>query len=268
MAWWGKLIGGTLGFLIGGPLGALLGASFGHNFDGNSPRAGGWKPLPGDSQQQQERIQTAFFTATFSIMGYVAKADGKVTQEEIELANALMGEMQLNAEQRKLARSLFNQGKEDEFDFPGVLQQFKTECHRRTTLLRMFLEIQVQAAFADNRLDPEENQILQTLADQLGFSRAQLEQIIQLVQGGARQQNQQGQSNQISLEESYSILGVKFDDTTVDIKRAYRRLLSQHHPDKLVSKGLPEEMIQLANEKTHQIQTAWKRIHEARENRS
>ncbi|MGI9265143.1 MAG: co-chaperone DjlA [Gammaproteobacteria bacterium] len=257
MAWWGKLIGGTLGFLVGGPLGALLGASFGHNFDAGGSARGGFRPLPGD----QERIQTAFFTATFSVMGYVAKADGRVTREEIDLANALMNEMQLVPEQRKLAQELFNQGKQDGFDFDAVVSQFKMECHRRTTLIRMFLEIQVQAAFADQRLDPKENKVLQVLAQSLGFSQAQLDQIIDMVQGSAHTHEH---PDRMDLVDAYAILGVKANTPLAEIKKAYRRLLSQHHPDKLVSRGLPEEMIRLANEKTHEIQQAWNKIKESR----
>ena len=266
MAWWGKFIGGALGFFLGGPLGALLGASFGHNFDSgpsDSRRryAGGDRVLPGD----QERTQAAFFTATFSLMGYVSKADGQVTKGEIELANALMTEMQLDAPQRKLARELFNQGKQPEFDFEAVVQQFRYECHRRTTLLRMFLEIQVQAAFADNRLDASESRVLGDLAKRLGFSKIELEQIIHLVRGGNYDHSpSQTQSDSDTLENSYRILGVKPDASNAEIKRSYRRLLSQHHPDKLVSKGLPEEMIQLANEKTHEIRKAWQTIQAAR----
>ncbi|MBX2869128.1 MAG: co-chaperone DjlA [Acidiferrobacterales bacterium] len=256
MAWWGKLIGGALGFLIGGPLGALLGASFGHNFDGDSsgdrPRA-----LPGD----QERTQAAFFTATFSVMGYVAKSDGRVSSEEIQLANALMDEMQLPEAQKKVARNLFTKGKQPDFDFDGVMAQFRKECHRRTTLLRMFLEIQVQAAFADQRLDPKENRILKEIASLLGFRTADLEQLIDLVRGGAEAQ---AHPETLSLEDAYKVLGANEKMTLVEVKKSYRKLLSQHHPDKLVSRGLPEEMIELANEKTREIKTAWQTIKSAR----
>ncbi len=257
MAWWGKLIGGTLGFLVGGPLGALLGASFGHNFDTAGERREGRRPLPGD----QERTQTAFFTATFSIMGHLAKADGRVTRDEIDLANALMREMQLLPEQRKLARELFNQGKQESFDFDAVVSQFRIECHRRTTLIRMFLEIQVQAAFADQRLDPKENKVLQILAQRLGFSQAQLNQIIDMVRGS---EHTHQHPDRMDLEDAYAILGVKASTPLLEVKKAYRRLLSQHHPDKLVSRGLPEEMIKLANEKTHESQQAWNKIKESR----
>lgn len=253
MAWWGKLIGGTLGFLVGGPLGALLGASLGHNFDGDDNAK---NARIGAQPGAQERIQAAFFTATFSIMGYVSKADGKVTSDEIALVNNLMREMRLDQQQRQLARQLFNSGKQAGFDFDGIVEQFRIECHGRSTLLRIFLEIQVQVAFADNLLDPSENQILKTLARRLGFSSGMLEDIISRIRGGAHSR----QPGKGTIDDAYAILGVTADTATADIKRAYRRLISQHHPDKLVSKGLPEEMLKLANQKTHEIQTAWQTI--------
>ena len=121
--------------------------------------------MPGN----QERIQASFFAATFSVMGHVAKADGHVSAQEIALAEQLMAHMRLTRDQRQLAITLFNQGKSDRFELHPVLQQFKQECHRRTTLIRMFLEIQVQAAFADGKLDPSESRILQDIAAVLGF---------------------------------------------------------------------------------------------------
>ena len=256
MAWWGKLVGGALGFMIGGPIGAMLGATFGHNFDAKSERRQTKRYLPGD----QERTQAAFFAATFSVMGHIAKADGRVSKSEIALAEQLMTHMQLSPEQKKIAINLFKQGKKPNFQLDAVLQQFKQECHRRTTLTRMFVEIQVQAAFADGKLDPNESQILQYVAQTLGFTQADLDQIISLItSGGASEAGQQ-----MTMEEAYNILGADEKMTTVDIRKLYRKLLSQHHPDKLVAKGLPEEMIKLANEKTHEIQTAWKLVQKSR----
>jgi DnaJ like chaperone protein len=169
--------------------------------------------------------------------------------------------MDLEPDQRKLAQNLFNQGKQPGFDFDAIVNQFRVECHRRTTLLRMFLEIQVQAAFADNRLDPNENRLLIKLCQQLGFDQSELDRLIDFVRGSSHSHSQ---SSQPDLVDAYHILGVQPDTPIGDIRKAYRRLLSQHHPDKLVSKGLPEEMIRLANEKTHEIQSAWQRIKEAR----
>jgi len=255
MAWWGKVVGGAFGFFIGGPLGALLGASLGHRFDeGINQGEGRQRYIPGN----QERTQAAFFTATFSVMGHIAKADGKVSKTEILLARQLMDHMQLGSIQKKAAIDLFDRGKSPEFDLAGVMMQFRKECHRRTTLLQMFLEIQVQAAFADGKLDPKENTILDEIARILGFSHSDLQMIIEMVRGGSTAQS----PNKNTVSDPYKVLGVTPDTPFDEIKKAYRRLLSQHHPDKLVSKGLPEEMVKLANEKTHEIRMAWQQIKE------
>jgi DnaJ like chaperone protein len=258
LSWWGKVVGGTLGFMLGGPLGALLGASLGHSLDSSlsGARIDGY--LPGD----QERTQAAFFTATFSVMGYLAKADGRVSAEEIRLAEELMGEMQLDELQRTAARALFNKGKEPEFDLGLVLDQFRTECHRRRTLIQMFLELQVQAAFADGILDPAENSILEDMAHQLGFRQADLRTLIEMVRAMRSGTGAGPASRSRPASDPYKVLGVSRDTPLPEIKKAYRRLLSQHHPDKLVSKGLPEEMIKLANQKTHEISEAWQEIQE------
>ncbi len=254
MAWWGKVVGGTFGFLIGGPIGAMLGASLGHRIDEGFSRSGA---VAGN----QERVQAAFFTATFLVMGHIAKADGKVSKDEISLAKNLMERMQLGSAQKEAAIELFNRGRDADFDLAGVLLQFRQECHRRSTLIRMFLEIQVQAAFADGRLDASENVILNEIAQTLGIGQSDLQMIIDMMRGGNA-----AQSPQHFEADPYKTLGVTTDTPYNDIKKAYRRLMSQHHPDKLVSKGLPEEMIKLANEKTHEIRMAWQRVQEIHPN--
>lgn len=255
MAWWGAVLGGAFGFMLGGPLGALLGASLGSRFS----TGGGGVPRLGAGAQ--ERVQTAFFTATFAVMGHIAKADGRVTRDEIALAEQVMTHIQLNAAQRKLARQLFNQGKLDDFPLNEVLAQFRRECHRRGNLLRMFMEIQIQAAFADGQLAATEHRILQSVASQLGLARADLEQLINFIRGAtAGEQKSTGPS----LDDAYRILGITAHTPLPEARKKYRRLLSRHHPDKLVGQGLPEEMIRLANEKTHEIRSAWEKIKAAR----
>ena len=136
MSWWGKVLGGTIGFMLGGPLGAMMGASFGHNFDRG---AGG--SYQNDSTINVEKIQSAFFTATFSMAGYMAKADGKVSRDEIAVIDSVMQQMRLTPQQKTVAISLFEKGKQADFPLMEVLQQFRFECHRRRNLLQMFLEI-------------------------------------------------------------------------------------------------------------------------------
>ncbi len=261
MAWWGKALGGAFGFMIGGPLGALMGIAFGHNFDRgmNSLDDADWQ------SGGQDRVQAAFFTATFSVMGYIAKADGKVTRDEIQLAGAVMSHLGLNAEMRESAKKLFNEGKSGDFPIDEVLDQFKKETRRRGTLIQMFLEIQLQAAYADGVMHPAEKEVLHLICARLGISVAQFDRLEEMLKAGFGGGGYQGpQPAQMPIEDAYAMLGVDKSVSDGEMKKAYRRLMSQHHPDKLVAKGLPDEMIKDATEKTQQIKKAYENIKQSR----
>ncbi|HEB55129.1 MAG TPA: co-chaperone DjlA [Gammaproteobacteria bacterium] len=264
MSWWGKIVGGAFGFMLGGPLGALLGAALGHQFDKGLNLA----DMSGDvfaGVGNRERVQTAFFTTLFSVMGHVAKADGRVTEDEIAMARHLMQQMALDDAQRKLAIELFNKGKQADFDLDGVIHQFRQECHRRRTLMQMFMETLLHAAYADDVLDPAERRLLEHISDMLGFSRLFYQQMHARVQAQRHfHMGGDAQSPEKRLQEAREVLGVSEDASDAEIKKAYRRLMNQHHPDKLVSKGLPEEMIKLATEKTQKIKAAYETIKKAR----
>ena len=268
MSWWGKVIGGAFGFMLGGPLGALLGATLGHGFDKGLT---GVEMLGSDQNWQggsQERVQAAFFTATFSVMGHLAKADGRVTEDEIALARQTMDKMQLDDEQRRTAIELFNSGKQDDFPLSEVLEQLKRECHRRVNLIQMFLEIQIATALADGDLHPAEQQVLVVVAESLGISRNQFERLLAMVVAQQRFSRRGGGREapvaRESISEAYQLLGVTPSSTDAEVKKSYRRLMSQHHPDKLVSKGLPEEMMKIATEKTREIKAAYEVIKASR----
>ncbi|MCF6281757.1 MAG: co-chaperone DjlA [Candidatus Polarisedimenticolaceae bacterium] len=255
-------MGGAFGFMLGGPLGAVLGAALGHNLDK------GISGLPDDDYGpgDQQRVQTAFFTATFSVMGAVAKADGRVTADEIALAKAVMAEMALSGEMRETAIRLFNEGKNDSFPLDDVLVQFRKECHRRQNLMQMFMEIQLQAAYADGSMDPAEEKLLKGICHSLGFSELVFHRLERMVQaergfaGGRRAARSQGPS----LEDAYGLLNMAPDASDAEVKKSYRRMMNQHHPDKLVAKGLPEEMMKMAAKKTHEIKQAYETVKAAR----
>ena len=204
----------------------------------------------------EDVIQTSMrqMTPDFSVMGYMAKVDGKVSKSEILLAQQVMQQMQLSEDMQKVAKELFNQGKGNDFNLDEVLEQFRTECHRRTHLLRMFFEIQIQATYADGVFDTKEHDALKYIAQKLHFPIHELERLIQ--QFSATNNN----TNQLTVDDAYVILGVDKNLTDKELKTAYRRLLAQHHPDKLVAKGLPEEMIKIANDKTQEIISAYELI--------
>lgn len=273
MSWWGKVVGGAFGFMLGGPLGALFGAAVGHHFDRGLNRLDDVE-LPFGNGPEQERIQMAFFTATFAVMGHVAKADGRISADEIAHARAVMREMNLNPEQTRVAQSLFREGKASGFDLEGVLRQFLRECRRRQTLLQMFLEIQLQAAYADGTLHTAEAALLRRIAGRLGFTGAQFDQLDALIRA-AREHGTRGPGGAaggrraaagpaaMSADEARAILGVKPGASEADVKKAYRRLMNQHHPDKLIARGMPEEMVKVATTRTQEIRTAYETLRRA-----
>jgi DnaJ like chaperone protein len=132
-------------------------------------------------------------------------------------------------------------------------------CHRRRNLVQMFLEIQIATAMADGQLHASERRILFYIGEQLGFDRAAIEHLFSFTGAG-----QPSADPAKSLSKAYDTLGVDRTASDAEVKKAYRRLMSQHHPDKLIARGLPEEMIKIATEKTQQIKAAYEQVRESR----
>ena len=260
MRYWGKVIGLALGLLSGaGFWGIVLGLLIGHMFDKVRSVKG-----QGYFANNQAR-QTLFFSTTFQVMGHLTKSKGRVTEADIQIASLFMDRMQLHGDARTAAQRAFREGKQSDYPLRNKLRELRSACFGRFDLIRMFLEIQIQAAFADGSLHPNERQVLYVIAEELGISRAQFDQFLRMMEGG--QQFGGGGSSQgggwqqakrgPTLDDACSVLGVKSSDDSTTIKRAYRKLMSEHHPDKLVAKGLPPEMMEMAKQKAQEIQAAY-----------
>ncbi len=260
--WVGLIIGAVLGFMVGGPLGAILGAFLGQSISVGVSR-GGW------TAYDSGRAQEAFFTATFATMGHVAKADGHVSEDEIRAARAVMTHLNLSPEQQRQAIELFNRGKQPDFDLDAELTRFRETCRGRRDLMSMFLQIQLHAALAEGALHPAERQALEHICAMLGISEFEMRQYEQFIRaqqtfrGGAGGAGPQVR-RQDNLAAAYQTLGVSPQTSDAEVKTAYRRLMKENHPDKLVARGLPEAMIKLAQEKVQQINVAYDAIKQAR----
>ena len=258
----GKLIGAVLGFMMGGFFGLLIGLILGHLLDRHLVRlAGGF--LLSSLAKHQVQAQRAFFEATFSVMGHIAKADGRVSEQEIALARQVMQRMGLNETATREAMELFGRGKQPEFDLEGTIQTLRSATRGRIDLLQMFMEIQLSAGFADGSLAAAERELLVKICNLLGFPLAVFERLEAMIQAEIHHR-QTGVDRGPSMEDAYAILNIDETATDAEVKKAYRRLTSQHHPDKLAAKGLPPEMMKLAEEKTHEIRSAYERIREER----
>ncbi|WP_432472109.1 co-chaperone DjlA [Amphritea sp. HPY] len=258
------VIGGLIGLFSGGFIGLLFGGALGVAISNALKKSLGKALNP----------QDAFFKATFSVMGKLAKADGRVSAEEIQYARDVMNRMGLSEERKQQAIELFNQGKESDYDIADVMRPLSSLIRFRIPLKLMFVEIQLQAAMADGQASESELMIIREVCGLLQMSQAEMAALMARMQSQYSYQQHSYQSHQHShvseqtlLREAYGVLGVSETVTDAELKKAYRRLMSQHHPDKLVAKGLPEEMMQLAKEKTQEIQGAYDRIRIARKNR-
>lgn len=254
----GKIICGGIGLLLGGPIGLIIGLWIGHSFD---------KGLNQDfgrifEHQDPAQTQQLFFDSTFAVMGHLAKADGVIKQVEIDSAEQIMAKLGLSGDRRQQAINAFNQGKSADFDLQVNLREFIINCARKPSLVQMFLEIQILSASADGKVSQAELEILYQIGNAFRIPAFQIDRLIEMV---IAQQSfyRNGQSGNYaspqgpSIEQAYQVLGVSQDASKQEIKRAYRKLMSQHHPDKLVSKGMPEEMVKVATEKSQEIQSAY-----------
>ncbi len=272
--WGGKIILGLLGMLVGGPVGLGIGLLIGHMLDRGAERVQSFNPFRPYGPGEQEAVQKALFDTVFSVMGHLAKADGRVSEDEIAQARAVMDRMQLNDEQRREAIGLFNQGKSADFPLEATVEQFAVAVRHRKQLILVLLEILLQIALADGTLHKEEEAVLLKVAEGLGVPPQQFRQILNMLlaqaqfsagQGAGQGGQQRGAgTSRPSLSQAYQVLGVSESASNQEIKKAYRKLMSEHHPDKLASRGVPEEMIRLATEKTAEISKAYEMLREQR----
>ena len=262
MKWTGKIVGSLLGLMLMHPFTILIGFVVGHLYDiGVFSR---WLGLS-SSENHHARVQEVFFNSTFAVMGHLAKCDGRVSENEIRIAQKVMDEMNLSAAMKREAARLFNEGKLPQFDLNAMLRELRAACWNKPSLLRVFMEMQLKIAFADGQmLSPEKQEKLQYIGKELGlmgFNFSQFEQRYRAEQNYRHYRYQSNVSDPNAyLSDAYKVLGVASTANDVDVKKAYRRLMSQNHPDKLMAKGLPPEMIKMANQKTQQIKKAYEQV--------
>jgi DnaJ like chaperone protein len=261
MGWYGKLIGAVLGAIIGrGLLGAIVGFLIGHQFDRRSDAGRRAGALPA------RELSLLFFRATFQVMGHVAKADGRVTEQEIDAARATMRRFALAEAEVRRAIDLFTEGKAPDFPLEEVLGQFRVASAGRGDLRRLFLQIQLEAALQAGGLSPPARAVFARMCSVLGISAmefAALEAMLRMHAGRAGSGPSSGPPTD-RLADAYQALGVRADASDAEVRLAYRRLMSQNHPDKLVANGLPQSMIEAAHERTRQILEAYEVIRKHR----
>jgi DnaJ like chaperone protein len=267
VSWNGKIIGALIGLASGlGPIGALVGAVVGHQFD----TAGSVPPQPGP--EAAARVQELLFPALFRVMGHVAKADGRISEREIAAARMVMGSLRLGPGQVQQAIGYFGEGKEPGFSLERTLAELQPLLRTYPQVAQFFLEIELQAALAGNDLAPAPRARLVRAANLLGLDDGdfqRLELMMRWRMGSARSggsgQGGPGAAPSAAYQaervrQAYALLEVEPTISDEALTKAYRRLMSRNHPDKLQGKGLPEAMLERAKERTQQIQAAWEQL--------
>ena len=263
----GIIIGGILGYKFGSLPGMLLGMWVGFWLE---------RQLMGSpSVNSKKQTQESFFNALFLSMGKLAKVDGKVSTVEIERAEGIMRHMNLNQDMRQKAIDLFSQGKQQDHNIDPALRQFGVFAKRSLSLKQIFLEMLVDVAEADGMISRAEQKLIERVCHLIGYPHQLLMAMLKMrgfaAAGGFNQEHRERASGQQRQRRRpanntnapfnpYHVLGVSPEDNKATVRRAYKRLISQHHPDKLVSKGLPPEMMKVAEEKAKQVQLAWEKV--------
>lgn len=271
MNWTGKLVGALLGFILSRrPLGVLIGLVLGHLYDRQA------QPGTRGPRADPAVVRATFFRTAFSVMGHVAKADGRVSEQDITAARRIFRQFNLGEADTRAAIDCYTQGKGGEFSLDAALAELTGVCRGRGDLLRLFLEIQMRAALLGDGLGGVSRATLLRIAQALGIGVlefAHLETVLRLQgfgaagaggpsAGGARAGT--ADAGRDALAAAYEVLDVPRTATDAEVKRSYRRLMSQNHPDKLVARGLPESMLEVAKQKTQAIQAAYERVRASR----
>jgi DnaJ like chaperone protein len=262
MIWQGKALGALIGVFAAGPVGALFGAFIGHLFDVQAE--GDWTAASQSTTAGVMDVQEAYFRSVFLVMGHLAKADGRVSEEEIRAARAIMSEFRLGEREARFAMELFTQGKRQDFPLEATLQELRRLCGPRTDVCRMFVQIQLQTALWGESLNQAGRDVLARVCSALGVPAYEVVQMEALLRMQQAAQQPGASANVDHVAEAYEVLGVTRSASDDEVTKAYRRLMNQNHPDKLHAKGLPESMMQLAAEKTRQIRAAYEVLREAR----
>jgi len=236
---WGKLLGGAAGFALGGPIGALIGAIAGHAYD---------KTKEGGAGLSSAARQSAFAIGVVVLAAKMAKADGRVTRDEVAAFKRIF---RVSGHEAAAVGRIFNEAKREATGFEPYAAQIATLFRATPGVLEELLDALFVIALADGELHPGELDYLQRVAAIFGFSQDQFESI-------------RARHKVAEDADPYRILGVPRDISDAELKKTYHKLVREHHPDRLIAQGLPQEFVEVATEKLAAINDAYDRIAKAR----
>ncbi len=240
-----------------------------------------------------QTIRESFFNTVFSLLGHIANCDGFINRNEIKRIETYMEKMDLSEKCKREAKHLFRAGTSPQFNINQVLKEFgKTATPNLVQILLVYL---ISMARTDGLLVKKEMNVVQKVATELGYKSIIFDHLLRMISaqdeftspppqqkttggntwkkndeqpGTAQKKNNTGKENyyrqqkhtQPDLYEAYDALGVTRETSDKEIKKAYQKLVSQFHPDKLVGQGMPPDLINAATERFKKIQAAYEYI--------
>ena len=240
MTLWGKIIGGAAGFALGGPLGALLGALAGHAYD--AIRA------EGQGEGGDPTKSVAFTIGVVALGAKMAKADGIVTGAEV---NAFREVFRVDDADAASVQRVFDLARRSTAGYEAYARQVAGLFGPGSPVLEQLVDCLFHIAKADGRVNEAELAYLHEVARIFGFDEREFDRI---------------RVSNIGDEdcEPCQVLGVSSTASLEEIKGAYRKLVREHHPDRLIAQGMPAEAIKVASEKLAAINAAYDRLKASR----
>ena len=252
MGWFGKLTFGSLGLLLGGPLGAIAGAALGHHlvdkridFTGQQGRS-----APKLEFGHAEQTQATYFVSLFSILGKLAKIDGVVTREEIAVVQNFISGLPIPESEKQFAKQVFNEAKNSRYSIDDFANQLYQTANMQPTLLLSFLNLLFQIAAADGTFHTAEEKALKRVQEIFRISDSQFQDLKAIYFK--------------DIDKYYRMLNSTPESSNEEIKSNYKKLVKDFHPDKIISKGLPEEFIDFASNRFREIQESYEKIRQER----
>ena len=239
MSIWGKIIGGATGFAFGGPIGALLGGVAGHAIDKIKTK----KKMPEETALKQ----IGFTIGVIVLSAKMAKADGKVTEDEIR---AFKEKINVPDSEIKNVAKLWDQAKKTTDGFQIYARQIANLLEKNSSVLEELLKLLIIIALADGKITIPEIKYLKEVGNIFGFSEEDFERIYSSKSGVS--------------SDPYQILGVSRDASINEIKQKWKQLAINHHPDRLISQGIPEDLIHKSTSRLKEINNAWDTIQNQR----
>ena len=252
MGWLGRVLGGLIGFYLGGPFGMIAGAVFGSMFDKSSD--------VGQDQQSffrnnvgYNRSQMVFFVGAFSMLAKLAEADGQVSESARRKVHEFMiNDLYLTGQSYQYANSIFEQALHQNSTFEDLADQFYENFRTSPQLLQMMIDIFYRVALSDGRISSNEEKLIDYACRRFNIPESILDSI-----------RRKYRYNNVSSK-AYAVLGLTESATNEEIKKAYRKLILEYHPDTVASKGMAEEFKEYATKRFREIQEAYEAISKER----